>query len=87
LNPERTPLFEPVHGSAPKYAGKDVANPMGAVLTAGMMLDYLGLRREAGLIDTAVREAIRQNKMTSDLGGRLGTKAVGDFLCQCIETR
>lgn len=85
LNPERTPLFEPVHGSAPKYAGKDVANPMGAALTAGMMLDYLGLRREAALIDAAVREAIRQDKTTNDLGGRLGTKAVGDFLCQCIE--
>jgi 3-isopropylmalate dehydrogenase len=85
LNPERTPLFEPVHGSAPKYAGKDVANPMGAVLTAAMMLEYLGMRREAALIDAAVREAIRQDKVTSDLGGTLGTKAVGDFLCQCIE--
>jgi len=86
LNPERTPLFEPVHGSAPKYAGKDVANPMGAVLTAGMMLEYLGLRREAALIDAAVREAIRQDKVTNDLGGALGTKAVGDFLCHDIES-
>jgi 3-isopropylmalate dehydrogenase len=85
LNPERTPLFEPVHGSAPKYAGKDVANPLGAVLTAGMMLEYLGLRREAALIDAAVREAIRQDKVTHDLGGALGTKAVGDFLCHHIE--
>ncbi|MEK7203960.1 MAG: 3-isopropylmalate dehydrogenase, partial [candidate division NC10 bacterium] len=85
LNPERTPLFEPVHGSAPKYAGKDVANPMGAVLTAGMMLEYLGLRQEAALLDAAVREAIRQDKVTSDLGGTLGTKAVGDFLCHHIE--
>lgn len=85
LNPERTPLFEPVHGSAPKYAGKDVANPMGAVLTAGMMLEYLGMRREAALIDAAVREAIRQDKVTHDLGGALGTKAVGDFLCHHIE--
>jgi 3-isopropylmalate dehydrogenase len=85
LNPERTPLFEPVHGSAPKYAGRDVANPMGAVLTAGMMLDHLGFRREAGLIDAALREAIRRDKKTNDLGGFLGTKAVGDFLCDCIE--
>jgi 3-isopropylmalate dehydrogenase len=85
LNPERTPLFEPVHGSAPKYAGKDIANPLGAVLTAGMMLEYLGLRREAALIDAAVREAIRQDKVTHDLGGALGTKAVGDFLCHHIE--
>jgi 3-isopropylmalate dehydrogenase len=85
LNPESTPLFEPVHGSAPKYAGKDVANPMGAVLTAGMMLDHLGLRREGGLIDAAVREAIRRDKTTHDLGGSLGTKAVGDFLSHCIE--
>ncbi|MBI2562364.1 MAG: hypothetical protein HYW08_08235 [candidate division NC10 bacterium] len=58
---------------------------MGAVLTAGMMLDSLGLRREAALIDAAVREAVRQDRTTNDLGGRLGTKAVGDFLCQCIE--
>jgi isocitrate/isopropylmalate dehydrogenase len=49
------------------------------------MLDHLGLRREAGLIDAAVREAIRRDKMTNDLGGSLGTKAVGDFLCDCIE--
>ncbi len=85
LNPESTPLFEPVHGSAPKYAGKDVANPMGAVLTAGMMLGHLGLRREATLIDAAVREAVRQGKVTTDLGGSLGTKAVGDFLSHHIE--
>jgi 3-isopropylmalate dehydrogenase len=78
INPGKVSLFEPIHGSAPKYAGKDVANPFGAILTAAMMLEYLGHKEEADLIGQAVVEAIEANEATHDLGGSLGTKAAGE---------
>src|ERR1051326_3921480 len=80
INPGKVSLFEPVHGSAPKYAGKDVANPIGAVLTAGMMLEYLGHQGPADEIERAVVAAIEANETTHDLGGKLGTKAAGEAI-------
>ena len=82
LNPGHVSMFEPVHGSAPKYAGKNVANPLAAILTVGMMLDTLGFTQEAATIESAVREAIRQEMTTADLGGALGTREVGDWVCE-----
>lgn len=73
-------MFEPVHGSAPPIAGKNVANPMGAILTGAMMLNHLGLAREAVKIEAAVLEALRQKKTTSDVGGTLGTREVGEWV-------
>src|SRR5207245_8545735 len=55
LHPGRTSMFEPVHGSAPPLAGKNVANPMGAILSAALMLEYLGLKQEAAAIEAAER--------------------------------
>ena len=78
IHPGRVSLFEPIHGSAPKYAGKDVANPLGAILTASMMLDYLGFRDAAADIERAVTETIRAGETTNDLGGSLGTRAAGE---------
>ncbi len=86
LNPEGTSMFEPVHGSAPKYAGKNVANPLAAILTAGLMLDHLGFPQANTLVERAVEHAIRTDNTTRDLGGQLGTKEVGDFICQTIQT-
>jgi len=80
IHPGRVSLFEPVHGSAPDIAGKGVANPMGAVLAAGMMCDYLGWMAEAQIIEDAVRAAIREGKTTRDLGGSLTTRESGDWL-------
>ena len=80
IHPGRVSLFEPIHGSAPKYAGKDVANPAGAVLTAAMMLEYLGHPEEAQIIENAVAETIRARETTKDLGGNLGTKAAGEAI-------
>ena len=81
IHPGRVSMFEPVHGSAPKYAGKNIANPMAAILTVGMMLDYLGFQDEAQRIEQVVAEAIHQDKTTRDLGGPLGTREVGDWIC------
>ncbi|MFQ5797436.1 MAG: 3-isopropylmalate dehydrogenase [Bacteroidota bacterium] len=85
INPKGVCMFEPVHGSAPKYAGKNVANPFGAILTAGLMLEHLGFEKEGALIERAVRQAVRDRKMTPDLGGSLGTREVGAAICDHIE--
>jgi 3-isopropylmalate dehydrogenase len=78
LHPGRTSMFEPVHGSAPPLAGKNVANPVGAILSAAMMLDYLGARDEAAAIESAVAKSVRDRHGTADIGGTLGTKETGE---------
>ncbi len=77
INPEGISMFEPVHGSAPKYAGKNVANPFGAILSAQMMLEHLGFRDEGALVEKAVVAAIEARETPSELGGSLGTREVG----------
>ena len=80
LHPGRTSMFEPVHGSAPKYAGKNVANPMGAILSAALMLEHLGLNAEAAAIETAVRQAVVTRNGPAEIGGTLGTRETGDYI-------
>jgi 3-isopropylmalate dehydrogenase len=80
IHPGRISLFEPVHGSAPRFAGKNVANPMGAVLTAGLMLEHLGWGEEADRIEAAVRWAVENDRTTPDIGGGLGTREVGEAI-------
>ncbi len=58
LHPGRTSMFEPVHGSAPPLAGKNVANPAGAILSSALMLETLGWTREAAAIESAVAAAV-----------------------------
>jgi 3-isopropylmalate dehydrogenase len=80
LHPGKVSMFEPVHGSAPKYAGKDVANPLAAILTVQLLLDHVGYSAEGALVERAVRAAIRERKVTKDVGGSLGTAATGDWV-------
>jgi 3-isopropylmalate dehydrogenase len=84
IHPGRTSMFEPVHGSAPPMANKNLANPIGAISTAAMMLDHLGFTNEAARIDAAVLEAVRQKKTTSDIGGSLGTNEAGEWIANQI---
>lgn len=84
IHPGKVSMFEPVHGSAPKYTGQNIANPIAAILSAQLLLEYLGFNREGKLIEDAVVTAIRADKTTRDLGGKLGTKEVGDFICEEI---
>jgi 3-isopropylmalate dehydrogenase len=77
LHPGKTSMFEPVHGSAPPLAGKDVANPIGAVLSAALMLEYLGRADEARRVEPAVEVAVQAGETTRDVGGNLGTRAAG----------
>jgi 3-isopropylmalate dehydrogenase len=76
----RVAMFEPVHGSAPPLAGKDVANPLASVLTVGMLLSHLGWPEEERRLEEIVSRAVAEKKCTRDVGGELGTRAVGDWV-------
>ncbi len=84
LHPGRTSLFEPVHGSAPPLAGKNVANPFGAMLSAALMLETLGWTAEATAIETAVETAVANGTATADIGGTLGTREAGDEVARLV---
>jgi 3-isopropylmalate dehydrogenase len=77
INPGNVSLFEPVHGSAPQLAGKNVANPIGAILTAGMMLEYLGYPQAADAIEKAVSKSVGLSETTTDIGGSLTSTQAG----------
>jgi 3-isopropylmalate dehydrogenase len=77
IHPGRTSMFEPVHGSAPPLAGKNVANPIGAILSAALMLDTLGRAEDARRIERAVEQAVHAGETTRDIGGPLGTREAG----------
>src|SRR6185437_6298457 len=87
IHPGCVSLFEPVHGSAPNIAGKNIANPLGSALAGAMMLEYLGLEREASAVQNAARDAVREGKTTPDLGGNMGTRELGDWLADRISKR
>lgn len=72
-------LYEPIHGSAPDIAGKGIANPVGTILSAAMMLRYsFGLEAEAAALETAVEQAITAGARTADIGGQLSTRQMAD---------
>jgi 3-isopropylmalate dehydrogenase len=84
IHPGKTSLFEPVHGSAPPLAGRNVANPIGAILSAALLLDTLGARQESKAIEAAVEASIASGLTTADIGGTLGTREAGDFIAKKI---
>ena len=84
INPGNVSLFEPVHGSSPPLAGKNIANPMGSILTAAMMLEYLGLNEAAQAVENAVVACVNQGQTTRDVGGSLGTREVADAVLKKI---
>ena len=85
LHPGRVSMFEPVHGSAPKYAGTGKANPFGAILTAALLLDHLGHAAEAAAVEAAVAACVREGASTADVGGSLTTAQSGDAVCQRLK--
>src|SRR5687768_9374781 len=85
MHPGKTSLFEPVHGSAPPLAGKNVANPIGAILSTALMLETLGAREESKAIEVAVEAAIAADQTTVDIGGKLGTREVGDWIAKSLQ--
>ena len=86
-------LYEPIHGSAPDIAGQGIANPIGTILSAAMMLRYsLGLEQQAKAVEAAVRKVLDSEDLdgfgmrTKDLGGNASTQAIGDKIVQVLKT-
>ena len=84
-------LYEPIHGSAPDIAGKGIANPIGTILSAAMLLRYsLGLEKPAKAIEEAVKKALDTSELggyglrTADLGGNVSTKELGDKIVEIL---
>jgi isocitrate/isopropylmalate dehydrogenase len=78
-------MFEPVHGSAPKYTGQNRVNPIAIIMAASMMLDHLGEREAAAKIEAAVTDVLREGKIrTPDLGGTATTIDMSSALIQKI---
>jgi 3-isopropylmalate dehydrogenase len=85
INPEGVSMFEPIGGSAPKYTGKNVINPLAAILAGGMMLEFIGEQAGSDLIDKAVQEAIVKHMKSQDAGKMgLGTREVGDLIAGIV---
>ena len=86
LNPERTypSMFEPVHGSAPDIAGQGIANPIAAILSAAMMLDWLGETAAGDSVRRSVEQVLASGQTTPDLGGKLSTAEVGQRIAEAV---
>jgi methanogen homoisocitrate dehydrogenase len=82
---ERYALFEPVHGSAPDIAGKDIANPIAALRSAAMLLSYVGDAAAAERIEKAIRQVVTRGIRTRDLGGSAGTQEFGNAVLQVMQ--
>jgi len=86
INPDGLSMFEPIHGSAPTLAGKNLANPIAAILAGQMMLEHLGEHKAASIIEKAVAEILKEGKVrTEDLGGKSSTSEVGDAVAARVK--
>ena len=86
INPGKHGMFEPIHGSAPKYTGQNVANPLGAIAAAGMMLDFLGEKRAADRLETAVASLLVSRRIPSvDARSGLSTSQIGDMVARALQ--
>jgi isocitrate/isopropylmalate dehydrogenase len=85
LNPEGVSMFEPIHGSAPKYAGKNKANPLATICAGQMMLEELGEAKAAALLDKAIYNVLGSGRIpTLDARGGLSTSEVGDLIAEQV---
>lgn len=82
INPEGVSMFEPIGGSAPKYTGKNVINPLAAICAGGMMMDTLGQKEAANRVEAAVVKLLNSGKMKSQAAGKMGmsTSEIGDWI-------
>ncbi|NYT16676.1 MAG: 3-isopropylmalate dehydrogenase [Methanomicrobiales archaeon] len=84
INPGGTSMFEPIHGSAPKYRGLGIANPMATIWAGSLLLDHLGEHQAGAAIINALEKTIADGVVTRDMGGSASTSAVGDYVSQAI---
>ena len=85
INPEGTSMFEPIHGSAPKYKGMGVANPIATIWAGSLLLDHLGEHEAAKAVVSAIEQSIKAGVVTRDLGGEAGTAKAGSYIAECIK--
>ena len=86
INPAGTSMFEPIHGSAPKYRGLDVANPLATVWAGSMLLDHIGEHEAAAAVLRAIERSILDGFVTHDMGGARKTSEVGRYLASLVKT-
>jgi tartrate dehydrogenase/decarboxylase/D-malate dehydrogenase len=86
INPAGTSMFEPIHGSAPKYRGQDIANPLATVWAGSMLLDHLGEREAAAAVLRSIERSILDGYVTRDMGGAKKTSEVGRYLASLVKT-
>jgi 3-isopropylmalate dehydrogenase len=83
INPQGTSMFEPIHGSAPRHAGKGIVNPIATIWAGALMLDFLGEKNAAKRIVKAIEKTVKEGKvLTYDLGGKATTSEVGDIVAE-----
>ncbi|MCX5807942.1 MAG: isocitrate/isopropylmalate family dehydrogenase, partial [Proteobacteria bacterium] len=85
INPEGVSMFEPMGGSAPKYTGKNVINPLAAILAGGMMLEFIGEEKGWKILEKAVQKALKEDIKSLDAGKMgMGTKEIGDLIVRYV---
>ena len=86
INPKGVSMFEPIHGSAPKYAGKNIANPIATIIAGSMMMENLGAVQISRRIDTAIYAAMASGRIRSkDMGGSSSTSEIGDIIVEYLQ--
>ncbi|MEL6922792.1 MAG: isocitrate/isopropylmalate family dehydrogenase, partial [Bacteroidota bacterium] len=88
INPEKTfpSMFEPIHGSAPDIAGQGIANPIGTIWSAALMLDHLGESTAAKNMVMAIEATTMSGLRSVDIGGAAGTKEITEAICKALQT-
>ncbi|WOF16992.1 3-isopropylmalate dehydrogenase [Methanoplanus sp. FWC-SCC4] len=82
INPDGTSMFEPIHGSAPKYKGKNIANPLATIWAGSMLLDHLGENEAAAAVLSSIEHSIEERAVTRDMKGNLKTSDVGEWIAE-----
>jgi tartrate dehydrogenase/decarboxylase/D-malate dehydrogenase len=84
INPKGTSMFEPIHGSAPKYKGLGVANPIATIWAGSLLLDHLGEHGAAAAVVSAIEKSIKDGVITKDMGGSASTSTAGTYIAECV---
>ncbi len=84
INPKGTSMFEPIHGSAPKYKGLGVANPIATIWAGSLLLDHIGEPEAAAAVVSAIEKSIRDGVVTKDMGGLASTAKSGSYIAECV---
>jgi 3-isopropylmalate dehydrogenase len=85
INPKGTSMFEPIHGSAPKYKNLDMANPIATIWAGSLLLDHIGEHEAAAAVVAAIEQSIKDGVVTNDMGGAAGTAKAGSHIANCVK--